>query len=119
MNEPRVIIQLSAPCCGQVEITPAQVTVVLCSEQRFSYIAFTCPLCEGIQYLHAADDAIDRLTIPGVDFELWEWEMPKLISDTAKPPTISVIDIERFQRDVMGVDRLGAAASTYFQQEAP
>lgn len=112
-----MIIKFSTPCCGRVEVVPAAVRVVLCKERELSYIAVTCPLCESRRYMPAEDDAVNALAIPGVEFELWV--MPEENSDTAAKPPVNIIDIERFQRDIKDVDRLAAAASTYFPEEYP
>ena len=38
-------IKASCPSCGDVELTPQQVRLVLCSVKSWSYYAFICTTC--------------------------------------------------------------------------
>ena len=38
-------IKASCPTCGEVELTPADVTLMVCTHAALSYYAFDCPTC--------------------------------------------------------------------------
>ena len=38
-------IKASCPTCGEVELTPADVSLMVCSHAPLSYYAFCCPTC--------------------------------------------------------------------------
>lgn len=57
-------IKASCPCCGEVELTSADVRLVVCSHPPRSFYAFTCPSCAG-EVRKPADDHIVSLLVSG------------------------------------------------------
>ena len=57
-------IKASCPTCGEVELTPADVSLMVCSHAPLSYYAFGCPSCHD-EVRKPADDRVVRLLISG------------------------------------------------------
>src|ERR1700759_1028549 len=59
---------IKAPCptCGAVELTSAQVRLVVCSIQDWSFYAFTCHTCHDEVRKPAASDVVTLLQSGGV-----------------------------------------------------
>ena len=56
-------IKASCPTCGEVELTPADVALMVCSHAPLSYYAFCCPTCSE-EVRKPADDHV-VLTLHG------------------------------------------------------
>ena len=65
-------IKASCPTCGDVELTPAQVRLVVCSVAAWSFYAFTCTTCRDEVRKHASEDVVRLLTTGGVPAEVLE-----------------------------------------------
>lgn len=64
-------IKASCPGCGDVELTPRQVRLVVCSVVRRSFYSFTCSTCADEIRKHAGQDVVALLTSGGVVAERW------------------------------------------------
>lgn len=64
-------IKASCPCCGDVDLTPPQVRLVVCSVEDWSYYAFTCGTCRDEVRKPAAPQVVALLTSGGVRAERW------------------------------------------------
>ena len=66
------LIKASCPGCGEVELTPADVALMVCSHAPLSYYAFTCNGC-GDEVRKPADDHVVSLLVSGgVPATVWE-----------------------------------------------
>lgn len=65
-------IKASCPSCGDVELTPAQVRLMVCTSAPQSYYAFDCPGCESEVRKPADDHVVSLLVSGGVRATVWE-----------------------------------------------
>ena len=61
VNKPEVV---ACPTCGEVELTSADITLMVCSHAPLSYYAFDCPRCSD-EIRKPADDHVISLLISG------------------------------------------------------
>jgi len=64
-------IKASCPICGDVELTPAEMRLVVCSEEEWSYYAFTCTSCNDEVRKPADEEIISLLISGGVNADMW------------------------------------------------
>jgi len=65
-------IKASCPTCGEVELTPDDVSLRVCTVPSLSYYCFDCPACR-VQVRKPADDHVAALLVSGgVPAEVWE-----------------------------------------------
>jgi len=64
-------IKASCPVCGDVELTPEQMRLVVCSNPDWSYYAFDCPRCADEVRRHADDEVVSLLISGGVRADTW------------------------------------------------
>jgi hypothetical protein len=67
-------IKASCPVCGDVELTPEQMRLVVCNRSDWSYYAFQCPNCTDEVRKPADDEIISLLQSGGVAAS--EWHIP-------------------------------------------
>ena len=65
-------IKASCPTCGEVELTPADVSLMVCSHAALSYYAFTCLTCLDEVRKPADDHVVSLLVSGGVPAQVWE-----------------------------------------------
>lgn len=65
-------IKASCPSCGEVELTPADVVLMVCSHAPLSYYAFGCPSCGGNVQKPADDHVVQLLVSGGVPATVWD-----------------------------------------------
>jgi len=65
-------IKASCPTCGEVELTPADVALMVCSHAPLSYYAFCCPTCSEEVRKPADDHVVSLLVSGGVPAQVWE-----------------------------------------------
>jgi len=65
-------IKASCPSCGEVELTPADVSLMVCSHAPLSYYAFTCPGCADEVRKPADDHVVSLLVSGGVPATVWD-----------------------------------------------
>jgi hypothetical protein len=99
-------IKASCPICGDVELTPAQVRLVVCSEIEWSYYAFVCPRCQDEVRKPADEEIMALLVSGGVDAQTWEIPAEALEEHTG--PAIGYDDVLDF---VLALDRVDSAAA--------
>lgn len=64
-------IKASCPACGDVSLTPADVRLVVCSNEAWSYYAFDCPDCTDDVRKPADEEIIALLISGGVRAQQW------------------------------------------------
>lgn len=64
-------IRASCPDCGDVELTTADMTVRVCSEDQRGAYAFRCPSCELAVTKAAEPRIVDLLVSSGVELQVW------------------------------------------------
>lgn len=65
-------IKASCPGCGEVELTSADIRLMVCSHAALSYYAFACPSCADEVRKPADDHVVSLLMSGGVAPTVWE-----------------------------------------------
>lgn len=87
-------IKASCPCCGDVDLTPQQVRLVLCTLAQWSYYAFTCGTCTEEIRKPAGADVVSLLRTGGVRIE--RWTIPAEALEPHDGPVITYDDVLDF-----------------------
>jgi hypothetical protein len=64
-------IKASCPSCGDVELTAAQVRLVVCTVADWSYYSFKCDQCSDEVRKPAGTEVVSLLRTGGVKVERW------------------------------------------------
>jgi len=102
-------IKASCPTCGDVELTPAQVRLVVCSVPAWSFYAFECSTCREEVRKHASEEVVSLLTTGGVPAE--RWDVPAEVLEERTGPAISWDEVLDFSLALEGVDVVSAASA--------
>ncbi len=96
-------IKASCPDCGEVELTPPDVSLMVCSCAPLSYYAFTCNQCNTEVRKPADDHVVSLLVSGGVPAQVWD--LPDEALEPKSGPPISYDDVLDFALQ-MGQKRL-------------
>ena len=107
-------IKASCHSCGDVELTPAQVRLVVCSVEAWSFYAFDCGTCRDEVRKHASDDVVRLLTTGGVTAE--QWHVPSEAVEEHHGPAISWDEVLDFSLAIEGLDVVSAAAGAVLRR---
>ncbi|HEX8003057.1 MAG TPA: hypothetical protein VF519_10230 [Mycobacteriales bacterium] len=102
-------IKASCPACGEVELTSADVTLMVCNHAPQSYYTFVCPKCCDTVRKPADDHVVSLLMSGGVRAEVWELPAEALESHTG--PTLTYDDLLDFALQLNSTSFLSAAAA--------
>lgn len=102
-------IKASCPSCGDVELTPQQVRLVVCSVKAWSYYAFTCTNCLEEVRKPAGRDVVALLISGGVIAE--PWSVPAEVLEEHTGPALNYDDVLDFALWLDGADLVAAAAA--------
>lgn len=87
-------IRATCPTCGEVELTPDDIELRVCTHAPASYYQFECPLCsEEIQ--KPADDRVVQLLISG-GVPATVWELPQEVRESHDGPPLTTDDLLDF-----------------------
>jgi hypothetical protein len=87
-------IRATCPTCGEVELTPDDIELRVCTHAPASYYQFVCPLCsEEVQ--KPADDRVVQLLISG-GVPATVWELPQEFRETHEGPILTTDDLLDF-----------------------
>ena len=101
-------IKASCPTCGEVELTPADVSLMVCSHAPLSYYAFCCPTCREQIRKPADDHVVSLLVSGGVPASVWD--LPGEALELHDGPRLSYDDLLDFALHLGATDLLAAAA---------
>jgi hypothetical protein len=99
-------IKATCPVCGDVDLTTAQVRLVVCSEPLWSYYSFRCTTCRDEVRKPADEEVVTLLVSGGVVPE--RWEIPAEALEERNGPVITYDDVLDFALAADRVDRLVA-----------
>lgn len=88
------IIRASCPTCGDVELTTADIRVLLCCTTNESSYAFQCPSCRVAVAKHAEPRVVDVLLESGVTLSVWR--MPAELDEPHAGEPVSYDDLLEF-----------------------
>lgn len=97
-------IRATCPVCGEIELKPAQVRLVVCTRSDLSFYAFTCTKCAQEVRKPADDEVVALLVSGGVVAETWR--IPAEALEQHAGPQITYDDVLDFVLAVGRVDRL-------------
>lgn len=106
-------IKASCPSCGDVELTPQQVRLVVCSVKNWSYYAFTCTSCLDEVRKPAGRDVVALLISGGVVAE--PWNIPAEALEEHDGPLLCYDDVLDFALWLEQADLVAAAAAAQRQ----
>ena len=101
-------IKASCPTCGEVELTPADVALMVCSHAPLSYYSFDCVTC-GEQVKKPADDHVVSLLVSG-GVPATVWDLPAEVLEQHDGPQLSYDDLLDFALQLGQTDRLAELA---------
>jgi predicted RNA-binding Zn-ribbon protein involved in translation (DUF1610 family) len=101
-------IKATCPVCGEVELTPAQVRLVVCSLASLSYYAFECPDCQD-EVRKPADDRIVTLLVSG-GVTPSRWDIPAEALEEKLGPVLTYDDLLDFALRLRRTEFLAAHA---------
>jgi hypothetical protein len=78
-------IRASCPTCGDVQLTAADLTVRVCSDDERGTYCFRCPECEHAVVKDASARIVDLLVSSGVRKEVWRLPA-ELLEPRVGPP---------------------------------
>lgn len=99
-------IKTSCPVCGDVELTPAQMRLVVCSRSDWSFYSFTCATCQDEIRKPADEEVVSLLVSGGVVAE--RWVIPAEAMEEHVGATITYDDVLDF---ALGLDRVDLLAA--------
>ena len=102
-------IKASCPTCGEVELTPADISLMVCSHAPLSYYAFCCPTCTEEIRKPADDHVISLLMSGGVKATVWE--VPAEALEPKAGPVLSYDDLLDFVLQLEASDLVAAQAT--------
>lgn len=103
-------IKASCPSCGEVELTPADVSLMVCTQPTLSYYAFDCPNCAHEVRKPADDHVVSLLVSGGIRAQVWE--LPAEALELKTGPGLTYDDLLDFALHLGTTDLLSAAAAT-------
>ena len=101
-------IKASCPTCGEVELTPADLSLMVCSHAPLSYYAFCCPTCLDEVRKPADDHVVSLLISGGVPASVWD--PPGEALEVKAGPRLDYDDLLDFALQLGTTDLLAAAA---------
>jgi hypothetical protein len=102
-------IKASCPTCGEVELTSADISLMVCSHAPLSYYAFDCPHCLDEVRKPADDHVISLLMSGGVKATVWE--VPEEALELHAGPALGYDDLLDFVLALDATDDLATQAS--------
>ena len=99
-------IKTSCPVCGDVELKPAQMRLVVCSRSDWSYYAFACTTCRDEIRKPADEEIVALLVSGGVVAE--RWVIPAEALEEHDGVAITYDDVLDF---ALGLDRVDLLAA--------
>jgi len=101
-------IKASCPTCGEVELTPADVALMVCSHAPLSYYCFDCATC-GSEVRKLADDHVVSLLVSG-GVPATVWDLPAEALEPKSGPRLSYDDLLDFALQLGESDLLASFA---------
>ena len=102
-------IKASCPTCGEVELTPADVSLMVCSHAPLSYYAFQCATCCQEVRKPADDHVVSLLVSGGVPAQVWE--LPAEALEVKIGAALTYDDLLDFALELGNTDFLAESAA--------
>lgn len=102
-------IKASCPTCGEVVLTPTDLSLMVCSHSALSYYHFACPSCASDVRKPADDHVVSLLMSGGVPATVWE--VPDEALEPHTGPDLSYDDLLDFALHLGTTDLLAEVAA--------
>lgn len=102
-------IKATCPCCGDVELNPDQVRLVVYSVADRSFYEFTCTQYRDLVRKPAGDEVVRLLTLGGIVAE--QVVVPVEVLEHRSGPPITMDDVLDFSTWLSGVSDVAATAA--------
>jgi hypothetical protein len=99
-------IKTSCPVCGDVELTPPQMRLVVCNRPEWSFYSFLCTTCRDEVKKPADNEVVTLLVSGGVTAE--HWVIPAEALEEHDGSAITYDDVLDF---ALGLDRVDLLAA--------
>lgn len=99
-------IKTSCPVCGDVELTPEQMRLVVCTRSEWSFYSFVCTTCQDEVKKPADTEVVTLLSSGGVVAE--HWVIPAEALEEHHGALITYDDVLDFALTLDRVDLLAA-----------
>ena len=86
------IVKATCPRCGDVELTPADLELRICSASFASTYHFTCTECENVVVKPAADGRVVTL-LTSVGVPTVHWDLPAELTEAHDGPALTLDDL--------------------------
>ncbi len=87
-------IRATCPTCGEVELTPEDIELRVCTQPSSSYYQFECPLCDEMIRKPADDRVVQLLISGGVSATVWQ--LPDEVREQHDGPSFTTDDLLDF-----------------------
>ena len=87
-------IRATCPGCGEVELTPEDIELRVCTQPSSSYYQFVCPLCDDTVRKPADDRVVQLLISGGVAATVWQ--LPDEVREMRAGPPLTTDDLLDF-----------------------
>src|SRR5688572_1955967 len=95
-------IRASCPECGDVELSEAEVSILVCRTTDTTIYSFECAFCSDIVTKPAAPRVVDQLVSTGVRLSVWE--VPAEMEEPHIGPPIDYNDLLDFHEELEGIE---------------
>lgn len=86
------IVRATCPRCGDVEMSPKNLELRVCSKQEASIYLFNCPACEEVIVKPASDRRIVTL-LTSVGVRTIRWDLPAELDEAHEGPPLTHDDL--------------------------
>jgi hypothetical protein len=100
-------IKATCPTCGDVELTPRQLRLVVATKPGLSYYSFSCTRCREVVRRQAGDDVVRILVSGGVTPE--PWDVPAEALEEHDGPELTYDDLLDLALALTRLDKLVVA----------
>lgn len=100
------IVKATCPTCGEQELSPADVSLMVCDHAPLSYYAFTCQTCRLVVRKPADDRIVSLLVSGGILATVWS--VPAEVAEPHTGPAITWDDVLDFARGDIDWSELAA-----------
>ncbi|MHB8190059.1 MAG: hypothetical protein ACYDHP_06510 [Ferrimicrobium sp.] len=92
------IIRASCPSCGDVDVSPKQMKVMLCSSNGEASYSFQCPSCNMLVRKTIDRHIVEILVSAGVRMHFWK--LPDELMEDREGPPIDYDDLIAFHYEL-------------------
>ena len=92
------IIRASCPSCGDIDVAPNEMTIMLCSSNGESGYVFRCPVCSMVVSKSVDKRIVEILVSAGVKVHFWR--LPDELEESVEAPPVTYDDLIDFHHQL-------------------